>query len=149
MLKKRIGFILLALGSAVIRCLLAWPVPIAPVAWQAPPNPGYTGAFARNEGLRDLEMLAIGTEHGPEEVVLDGQQRISASTWEGWIARLEADGSQPKNWVHTGLSNLNFPNGVAVSSDQTCLLVNETGTYRILRYWFAGPKAGMAEPFVE
>jgi sugar lactone lactonase YvrE len=47
------------------------------------------------------------------------------------------------------LRNLNFPNGVAISPDQTYVLVNETGAYRILRYWLEGPKAGQAEPFRE
>ena len=30
--------------------LLFWPVPVAPVAWDAPENAGFTGAFARTSG---------------------------------------------------------------------------------------------------
>ena len=36
----------IGLGAVVVAglaYLLAWPVPIAPVAWQAPPAPGYQG----------------------------------------------------------------------------------------------------------
>jgi hypothetical protein len=47
------------------------------------------------------------------------------------------------------LKGLNFANGVAVSHDQTYVLVNETGSYRVIRYWLAGPKAGRAEPLIE
>jgi sugar lactone lactonase YvrE len=40
------------------------------------------------------------------------------------------------------LDGLNFANGVAISEDQQFLLINETGSYRVLRYWLAGPDAG-------
>jgi hypothetical protein len=49
----------------------------------------------------------------------------------------------------TLLSGLTFANGVAVSHDQTCVLINETGSYRIIRYWIAGPNNGKSEPIVE
>ncbi len=49
----------------------------------------------------------------------------------------------------TLLSGLNFANGVAVSHDQQYVLVSETGTYRIIKYWIAGPKKGKSEPFIE
>jgi sugar lactone lactonase YvrE len=47
------------------------------------------------------------------------------------------------------LGGLQFANGVAVSGDGTYLVVNETGAYRVVRYWLAGPKRGTAEPFLE
>ncbi len=49
----------------------------------------------------------------------------------------------------TLLDGLNFANGVAVSHDQTYVLVNETGSYRVIRYWLEGPKKGQAEPFIQ
>ncbi|MBL8670974.1 MAG: SMP-30/gluconolactonase/LRE family protein [Alphaproteobacteria bacterium] len=42
-----------------------------------------------------------------------------------------------------------FPNGVALSQDESFLLVAETFLYRILRYWLAGPKAGTIEVFAD
>lgn len=244
-------FIVVILG---IGYFLAWPVPVEPVAWQAPPNPGYTGPFAVNERLKGIERVSIGDNQGPEDIALDAQGRIYAATHEGRIIRLEADGSNPENWVDTGgrplgidfdgtgnlivadayvgllsiapdgqiaklateasgipiryaddvdvaadgkiyfsdastkfgakdwigtyeaslfdinehgghgrlivydpatrkaetlLDGLNFANGVAVSSDQTYVLVNETGAYRVVRYWIAGPNKGKAEPLIE
>jgi sugar lactone lactonase YvrE len=47
------------------------------------------------------------------------------------------------------LSGLQFANGVAVAGDGSSVLVNETGAYRVTRYWLAGPRRGTAEPFVE
>lgn len=45
--------------------------------------------------------------------------------------------------------NLYFANGVAVSDDQTFVLVNETGEYRVNKYWLEGPKKGQWEVFKE
>ncbi len=47
------------------------------------------------------------------------------------------------------LSGLQFANGVALSGDGSYLLVNETGAYRITRYWLAGPKKGTSEVFLD
>jgi sugar lactone lactonase YvrE len=47
------------------------------------------------------------------------------------------------------LAGLEFANGVAVAGDGSYVLVNETGAYRVTRYWLAGPRRGTAEPFVE
>ncbi|MCW8879338.1 MAG: SMP-30/gluconolactonase/LRE family protein [Kangiellaceae bacterium] len=49
----------------------------------------------------------------------------------------------------TLLKDLYFANGVAISPDQSFLLINETWTYRVLRYWIAGEKKGNTEIFIE
>lgn len=251
---KKILLLLLALIIAIVLYFVAWPVPIEPVAWEAPPNPGYAGPFAPNERLKGIEVFPIADNHGPEDIALDAQGRIYATTHEGRIVRLQADCSSPENWVETGgrplgidfdnegnlivadaflgllsiapdrtitelatmadgvpiryaddadvaadgkiyfsdastkfgakewggtyeaslidlmehgghgrllvydpatgeaktlVEGLNFANGVAVSPDQTYVLVNETGSYRVIRYWIAGPKKGQAEPLIE
>ncbi len=253
--KSKIGWLTTALVLlTAVAFLMAWPIPIEPVAWQAPLNPGYRGKFAANEHLVNLELLSIGDNHGPEGIALDAQGRIYAATKEGRIVRLAADGSQPENWADTGgrplgiefdpqgnlivadafrgllqitpdgqlrvlatevdgipiryanelavaadgkiyfsdsstkfgaresggayeaslldimehgghgrvlvydpatakatifAKGLNFPNGVAISPDQRYLLVVETGTYRVLRYWLAGPRQGQSEVFID
>jgi len=251
---KRILLSLLGIIILIVFYFLVWPVPISPVAWKAPPNPGYTGPFASNERLKGLETFAIDGNHGPEDIALDAQGRIYAATHQGHIVRLEADGSKPENWVNTGgrplgidfdsqgnlivadafrgllsiapdgtiselttsadgipirfaddvdiaadgkiyfsdastkfgpkvigdtykashldimehgghgrllvydpaaettktlLAGLNFANGVAVSHDQSFVLVNETGRYRVIRYWIAGGKKGTSETFID
>lgn len=47
------------------------------------------------------------------------------------------------------LSGLHFANGVAVGPDDSFVLVNETGEYRILRYWLKGEKAGTHDVFID
>ncbi len=248
---SRVLFLLLAL---IVLYLLFWPVPIEPVSWSAPSNPGYTGPFARNQRLGSMELLSLGGLHAAESVALDGQGRIYASTQEGWIVRLQPDGSSPEKWAQSGgrplgisfdlqgnlivadafrgllsvspegkvrklasecdgmpilyaddvdvaadgkiyftdastkfgarehggtyeaslldlmehgghgrllvydpataktstlLKGLNFANGVAVSHDQRSVLVNETGSYRVVRFWLEGPEKGRAETLVE
>lgn len=47
------------------------------------------------------------------------------------------------------LQGLSFANGVALSKDQTFLLVAETSACRILRYWLKGPNAGTHDTFAQ
>lgn len=47
------------------------------------------------------------------------------------------------------LGDLRFPNGVALSLDETFLLVCETGRYRVLRHALRGADAGSTVPFIE
>ncbi|TRZ47909.1 SMP-30/gluconolactonase/LRE family protein [bacterium] len=253
MLKKGLFAILIILVLIVLY-FIAWPIPIDPAAWKAPPNLGYTGAFAKNELLKAIEFLKIGNNYGPEDVAIDDQGRIYLAAHKGVIVRLQPDGTKPENWVNTNgrplgidfdnegnlivadafrgllsispegkiielatiadgipiryandvdcgadgkiyfsdastkfgakesggpmegslleimehgghgrllvydpatrqtktlLSGLNFANGVAVSHDQTYVLINETGSYRVIRYWIAGPNKGKSEPIIE
>jgi hypothetical protein len=48
----------------------------------------------------------------------------------------------------TLLDGLNFANGVAVSHDQSYVLVNETGGYRVIRVWIKGQKKGQSETLI-
>jgi sugar lactone lactonase YvrE len=251
---RKIFMIVGLILTIVVAYLLVWPVPVKPVAWQAPAAPGYVGPFAQNERLKGLEMLPLADNHGPETVALDAQGRIYAATHEGRIVRLRADGSNPENWVTTGgrplgirfdskdnllvadafrgllrvapdgtvttlateangtpiayansvdvatdgkvyfsdastkfgakqwggtypaslldilehgshgrllvydpatekatplIAGLNFANGVAIAHDQRSVLINETGTYRVLRHWVAGARQGRTEPLIE
>ena len=47
------------------------------------------------------------------------------------------------------MSGLHFANGVAVGPDDAYVLVNETGAYRVLRYWLKGEKAGTHDVFID
>jgi sugar lactone lactonase YvrE len=251
---RKILLLALVIVLLIVVYFLVWPVPIEPVAWKSPPNPGYTGAFAPNDRLKGFEFLKLGGKHGPEDIAIDSKGRIYAATHEGVIVRLQPDGSKPENWADTKgrplgidfdqkgnlivadgyrgllsidpngkvtelatvadgipiryaddvdvagdgkiyfsdastkfgakaahgtmeaslydimehgghgrllvydpatgkartlLKGLNFANGVAVSPDQTFVLVDETGAYRVIRYWLDGPKKGTAEPLIE
>ena len=47
------------------------------------------------------------------------------------------------------LRDLYFANGVAVSPDQSFVLINDTGTYSVRRYWVRGDKAGQSDTFID
>ncbi|MDX1497246.1 MAG: SMP-30/gluconolactonase/LRE family protein [Salinisphaeraceae bacterium] len=47
------------------------------------------------------------------------------------------------------LDGLYFANGIAVGPDEAYVLVNQTMSYDVLRYWLKGPKAGSAETFID
>jgi sugar lactone lactonase YvrE len=250
---KRILWSLLVIIIVITLYFLLWPVAIEPVAWEAPPNPGYTGSFAANNRLKGIETFAIAGNHGPEDIAVDSQGRIYTTSHEGRIVRLNADGSNPQNWVDTkgrplgidfdkkgnlivadafrglisiapdgsiselateadgvpiGFANnvdvaadgkiyfsdsstkfhakewggpyeaarlelmehgghgrllvydpstgvaktllegLTYANGVAVSHDQSFVLVNEMGEYRVIRFWIAGPEKGKSETLI-
>lgn len=48
-----------------------------------------------------------------------------------------------------GQEGLYFPRGVALSHDESFVLVSETSRYRITRYWIAGPRAGTTDIFLD
>jgi sugar lactone lactonase YvrE len=47
------------------------------------------------------------------------------------------------------LKGMQFANGVALGPDEAYALVNETGNYRIVRYWLKGEKAGTSDIFAD
>ena len=53
---------------------------------------------------------------------------------------------QSTHVIKTGLS---FANGVAMAPDGMSILVNETGTYRILRIWVDGPREGETDIVID
>ncbi len=238
--------VVVAAAAALALHLALWPVPIAPVAWEAPPAPK-DPAFGPNDAFRGLERLGAGGAPGAEAIAVDAAGRPYTGTRDGRIVRLDPatraleevtrTGGRPLGlafdgagnlWVcdaekgllrlaptgeltaiasgfggvpfrltddvdvgpdgtvyftdassrfgvhetraaifeHGGdgrflayhpdtgrtellLSGLEFANGVAVSADGSYVLVNETGAYRIVRYWLSGPRRGKAEPFAE
>ena len=63
----------------------------------------------------------------------------------GRLLALDPQSRRPR----TLLRNIYFANGVAVSPDQTFVLVAETGEYRIRRVWLKEPKMGQNDVFID
>ncbi len=83
---------------------------------------------------------------------------ISSRRWpfEEWMTDiLEHSGSgqlvrrDPDGHLEVLVDGLQFANGVVLAPDRSCLLVAETGSYRITRYWLTGPRAGTTDYLVE
>ncbi len=51
--------------------------------------------------------------------------------------------------VTTLVKGAYFGNGVVLSKDESYVLMAETATYRVLRYWLKGNKAGKTDHFIE
>jgi sugar lactone lactonase YvrE len=242
---KKIPLLVAALVAAY---LLFWPVPIDPVAWQAPAAPALEGRFAENDLLNRSRTLGLDQGRGPEDVAIDGQGFLYVGYEDGRVVRFRPDGTQPQLLADTGgrplgldfapdgslvvadgyrgllsidqggaitvlahsaggvpfgftddvgvasdgriyfsdasskfgpamkarddimehgghgrllrhdpatgstevlLDGLQFANGVALSRDEDFVLVNETGSYRITRYWLKGDRAGTHDVFFD
>lgn len=137
---RRIVLIASVMLVALLAYLALWPVPIAPVAWTAPSDPGHRGVFAADSSLADFVALSLGGREGPESVARDRAGRIYVSTREGAILRFPADagaGAAPEEWANTGGRPLGLvfdPAGTLFITDgeRGLLAVDTLGTVRLL-----------------
>jgi sugar lactone lactonase YvrE len=103
--------LLLVCGLALVALaayLALWPVPVQPVAWVAPPAPGYSGVHAVNTRLAGLRSIALGGEQGPEHIVLGRDGLLYAAVASGKILRMQPDGSGLQVFADTGGRVLGF-----------------------------------------
>ena len=101
MLRQAAAVIAILILAGVAYLALA-PVPVEPVAWQAPLAPGYAGPHAKNTRLANLRQLAIGGEEGPEGMATGPDGKLYAAVASGAIVRLNADGSGFEKWADSG-----------------------------------------------
>lgn len=120
-----ISGIFLALISAY---LLLWPVPVEPVAWQAPVDRGYVDPFAPNKLLKSATGINLGDFKGPEDATLGQDGRIYVTTDSGSIIRIQNRGVS--EFVNVG----GRPLGIEVDHDGSLVIANAViGLQRIDR----------------
>jgi sugar lactone lactonase YvrE len=249
---KSLARAFVAVLIVVFGYLLLWPVPVQPMAWQAPTDLGYVDPYSANDQLQTATGIDLGQFEGPEDATVGADGRLYATTHDGEIIRIQnraisvlanvggrplgiqadADGTllvanaylglqrvtlegkvttllhevngEPLVYAdaidvgpdgtlyfsnasskfgaekfggtyqaslvdimeHGGhgsvyaydpttgsvdllLGGLNFANGVAVSEDGSFVLIAETGSYRILKHWLLGDKAGTTDVLVD
>lgn len=129
----------LIMGAGLILLLVYlafWPVSVQPVAWDAPENPGYTGAFKPNDRLAKLELVDLAGRKGPEDAAVGPDGLIYAATHGGEIVRIGADGA-----VATFAQTMGRPLGIEFAPDGTLyvadayrglLAVNQAGKVTLL-----------------
>jgi sugar lactone lactonase YvrE len=243
-----------AILIALLLYLFLWPVPLEPVAWNAPVDKGLVDPFEPDNRLQKARPIDLGTHEGPEDIAVGPDGYIYTATSDGKILRFTQAGNNVETFAEAGgrplgmefdvdgnlfiansylglqrvtpegivstlvddfngerityaddvavarngiiyfsdasskfgasasggsyeaslldilehgghgrvfrhdpksdatsivVDGLNFANGVAVSEDQQYLLINETGSYRVLRYWIEGPDAGTTEVVID
>ena len=99
--------------------------------------------------LNDLDIGADGTIYFTEASKKFPMSQFTNDLLEhqpnGRLLALDPQSQRPR----TLLRDLYFANGVALSPDQTFVLVAETGKYRIRRVWIREPKLGQNDIFVD
>ena len=93
---------------ALVAYLSLWPVPIEPVAWVALAAPGYAGVHSVNTKLADLKLISLGTEEGPEHIVIAQDGKLYTTVASGNILRMNPDGSAQEVFANTGGRVLGF-----------------------------------------
>tara|TARA_R110002049_G_scaffold157184_3_gene322185 strand:- start:11322 stop:12416 length:1095 start_codon:yes stop_codon:yes gene_type:complete len=251
---KKLGLTAFTFIALALLYLLAWPVPVEPVAWHAPEDQGLTGAFTPNDMLAATRGIDLGNHYGPEDVAVAANGALFAAVSNGTVLQVGTDGRRIATFAVTGgrplgldfgpdgalwvanatrglqrvtgdgrvtevlnevagqalvyaddvavaangkvylteastkfgaaqyegtlegslldllehgahgqvieydpqsdsarvlLDSLNFANGIAVSEDQQYLLIAETGSYRIVKHWLEGPRAGETEVLLD
>jgi len=76
----------------LVAYLAFWPVSVRPVAWEVPENAGYTGDFAVNERLAELELIPLDGRIGPEDADIGPDGSVYAATHDGEILRIGMNG---------------------------------------------------------
>ena len=110
--------------------LLFWPVPVDPVAWQAPENKGYVGDFSPNSKLAALTRIDIGEDEGPEDVAIGPDGKIYTPVKSGAILAYDPETGNVSKFSQTGGRTL----GIAFADDGTLYAADAyDGLYRIDR----------------
>jgi len=99
--------------------------------------------------VNDLDVAADGTIY-----FTDASSKFPLAVFKADLLEHQGNGRllayDPKTrTTHTVLKDLVFANGVAISPDQSFVLVVETGKYRVHRLWLRGPKQGQSEIFID
>lgn len=127
-MKRVILRLLITATIGIVGYLLFWPVPIDPVAWDPPAAPELTGVYAQNNELAKTVRLAV-NHNAPEDVGFDKQDRIYTGADNGYIYRLQPDGTQPEEFVRTygrplGLKFDQYENLIVADADKGLLSVS-------------------------
>jgi len=86
---------LLATGSLLVLLLLyllLWPVPIDPVAWDAPIDEGLVDPFGADDRLMRARSIDLGDHHGPEDAALGQDGNLYATSANGMVLQIDSSG---------------------------------------------------------
>ena len=150
---KTLAKLLLLFVLAVAAYLCLWPVPVDPVGWKAPGNPGYVGAHAPNNKLSGLQIISLSGDEGPEHIVLARDGKLYAAVASGNILRMNPDGTAQEVFVNTGGRVLGFDfdaagNLIAADSIKGLLSVSPDRKITVLTNSVAGDPIRFADAVI-
>ena len=121
----------------VMAYLSFWPIPIQPVRWIAPAQPGYSGAHAANSRLAGLQMIDLGAESGPEHIAIGRDGKLYTTVESGRILRMNPDGTEQSVFASTGGRVLGFDfdaagNLIAADAVKGLLSISSDGKVSVL-----------------
>ena len=115
-----------ALLLAALLYLSLWPVPLDPVAWQAPEDRGLIDPFAPNKQLQAATAIDLNDFTGPEDATLGRDGYVYATTESGHVIRI--NDRKVEEFVFVG----GRPLGIETDSDGSLVIANSyTGLQRI------------------
>lgn len=115
------------------------------------------------------ELRVLATEHGGRpfkltddvDIAADGTIYFSDASWRWSVREVREDVLEHRPYgrllayepasgeVRLLADGLYFANGVAVAADESFVLVTETTSYRVMRHWLVGERAGQTEVLVD
>lgn len=138
---------------APLAYLALWPVPVAPVAWHAAADRGYSGQHAANQRLAGLRRIGLGQDTGPEHVAFGPDGRLYAAVASGNVLRMAADGSGREVFANSGGRVLGFGfdasgNLIAADAIRGLLSISPAGNVTVLADAFEGEPIRFADAVV-
>jgi sugar lactone lactonase YvrE len=103
---------IVALTILLLLYLLFWPVPVSPVAWDAPQHRGLVDLYEPNDTLSLAKPVSIADFDGPEDIAGGQDAYLYASTFGGHIIRFRGDGSDLSDFADVGGRPLGLEFGV-------------------------------------
>jgi len=114
---KRLSIVALVLALPLLY-LIAWPVPIDPVSWQAPDARGLIDPFEINDRLKFARGISIDPFTGPEDATIGVDGNIYATTSSGHV--IQVRGRQVREFSNPG----GRPLGIETDRDGTLVVAN-------------------------
>lgn len=116
---RRALLVLTSCLAAIALYLLAWPVPIEPVAWDAPEDRGLIDPFAPDDRLGPARALFLEGHEGPEDVALGADGNLYVTTAGGVILTIDDQGAV-REYANVG----GRPLGIEAASDGSLIVAN-------------------------
>lgn len=92
----------IVVAAIVVLYLLAWPVPIDPVAWEPPEDRGLVDPFATNDQLAAAAGIDLGDCSGPEDAAESDDGTIYVACENGTISRISPADNTVETFATTG-----------------------------------------------